>query len=69
MGEAFPNVDVARDSAHELTKIYMEMLERGEINDLFIGECLAGQIAVGEIDEDTAEAVLENLGIDEVTED
>ena len=71
MSESFPGVidSQEEDKIHELTKSYMELLEAGEINDLFVGEYLAGQIALGEITEDTAEAVIENLGIGEVIDD
>ena len=71
MRESFPGVldNAQSDQIHELTKSYMELLETGEINDLFVGEYLAGQIATGEITEDVAEAVIENLGIDQVIDD
>ena len=70
MGESFSGVlDSQEGKIHDLTESYMELLGNGEINDLFVGEDLAGQIAMGEITEDTAEAVIENLGIDEVIDD
>jgi hypothetical protein len=68
MAESFPGATTAEqsDTVHELTESYMSDLSKGRLNEFDVGEDLASRIAGEEIDENTAEAVTQNLGIDEV---
>lgn len=57
------------DTVHDLTEGYMKALAADDLNSLYVGEYLAGQIETGEITEDIAEQVIENLGIEKIVDD
>jgi hypothetical protein len=69
MGEGFPGTAEAieSDTVHDLTTDYMDDLSAGRLNEFDVCEDLACKVAADEINEATAEAVAEYLGVEEAT--